>query len=463
MDRRYGALLSFQVILIWLLLLGACAVEAHASYMQQRETLEPFMVGCDASSPTVRAGQSVTLTARVQGVSARLVYSFSSDKGKLSANGQTARLDTAGLSPGTVIRATCQFIDQSGRRSSHDVTVRVVEAPILQAWGVSSATATTTSSTTASSQTASEGRQTSMSGIAMPAAKPAQEASAAEPSQRAEKTTSKMGSFGNITGSTSTASRAEAAAVPSSPSEKSEARSQPIETKQPPQVLADLSTEKASAPKAPQAEAATAPPDSGDVYQQAEKVQQWKQKLKNGKIEYLLPAQMKLHETSSVRVVVHGFEDVGGVRLPGAKSDALKVSPRMQVQLSADENPGEFEISPKDGEIQFVPIDGAATWMWNVTPKQPAQDQKLTIRALLVYPDKGQQIEQEVTSYTAVVSVSVPGFWEALRETFWSDPKAAMKYVLPGGAGFTAFAGVVVWWWRRRHPSKASSEAEQDD
>jgi hypothetical protein len=172
---------------------------------------------------------------------------------------------------------------------------------------------------------------------------------------------------------------------------------------------------------------------------------------------------MKLHDTAVVKVVVHGIADTAAKSMAGATTGTLKVSPRMQVQLSAEDNPDEFEIDPKVGEIQFVPIDGSATWMWRVTPKQPAQNQTLTIRALLVYPDKGEQIEQEITSYTAQISVSVPGFWASLQGAFWNDPGAAMKYVLPGGAGFTAIAGLVVWLWKRRHPAEAKPDTKPDD
>ena len=60
-------------------------------------------------------------------------------------------------------------------------------------------------------------------------------------------------------------------------------------------------------------EPAPPPPaaEGGNVYQQAEQVQQWKNQLKNGKIEYLIPSQMKLHDTAVVKVVVHGIADIG--------------------------------------------------------------------------------------------------------------------------------------------------------
>jgi hypothetical protein len=229
----------------------------------------------------------------------------------------------------------------------------------------------------------------------------------------------------------------------------------------------ESSAEPSRAPASVAAAAAPTPAPSaaaggGNAYQQAEQVQQWKNQLKNGKIDYLIPPQMKLHETAVVKVVVHGFADTAAKSMAGATTGTLKVSPRMQVQLSAEDNPDEFEIEPKVGQIQFVPIDGSVTWMWKVTPKQPAENQTLTIRALLVYPDNGQQIEQEITSYTAQISVSVPGFWASLREAFWNDPTAMVKYVLPGGAGFTALAGLVVWWWKRRHPSSAKPDKADD-
>lgn len=428
MDRRYGLLLT--AVLTWLLLpcAGWGAPPNHAVSIMQAKMALALKVECNASSPTVRTGQSITLTAEVQGASTGLSYSFSTSGGKLYSNGSTARLDTTGVPAGTVITATCQVIDGLERRSSADVAVHVVAVDISHARPpIAGAGAKPPKDrivdTIHQVKPGSEGTVGQDAGAA--AQIPQSVASAApKPSGNGEQTANGAGNPGASDAGPSRAPASEAAPVPVPP------------------------------PPAP---------EGANVYQQAEQVQQWKNQLKNGKIEYLVPSQMKLHDTAVVKVVVHGIADTAAKSMAGATTGTLKVSPRMQVQLSAEDNPDEFEIDPKVGEIQFVPIDGSATWMWQVTPKQPAENQTLTIRALLVYPDKGEQIEQEITSYTAKISVSVPGFWASLQEAFWNDPGVAMKYVLPGGAGFTAIAGLVVWLWKRRHPADAKTDKKTDD
>ena len=405
MNGRYGPRFLFLVISVLLLLpcAGRGAPPNRAVSMMQNKIALALKVECNASSPTVRTGQSITLTAQAEGASTELTYSFSTSGGRLYPNGSTARLDTTGVPAGTMITATCQVADALGRRSSGKVTVRVIGLDISHA------------------------ARPPIGGIVV---KPPKDRTASDQAAIAVQTPQKVTS---------------AAPEPSGKEEQAASN-------------ASSSTGSSAGP-------ARAPASIGDrdVYREAEKVQQWKNQLKNGKIDYLIPSQMKLHDTAVVKVVVHGIADTAAKSMPGATTDTLKVSPRMQVQLSAEENPDEFEIDPKVGQIQFVPIDGSATWMWKVTPKQPAENQTLTIRALLVYPDKGEQTEQEITSYTARVTVSVPGFWASLQEAFWDDPAAAMKYVLPGGAGFTAIAGLVVWLWKRRHPAEAKASAKPDD
>lgn len=162
-------------------------------------------------------------------------------------------------------------------------------------------------------------------------------------------------------------------------------------------------------------------------------MEQWVGKLRNGRIERVLPSPMKLYQATTVKVIVHGVADTAAPQLPGAHVAELKVSPRMAVTLTAEDNPDEFTIEAQSDPIQFVPLDGTATWLWRVTPKQPASNQKLTIRAKLVYPDNsGQSIEEEITSYTDTVNVNVPGLWASLKKTFWDDPGAVAKYLLPG-------------------------------
>ncbi len=414
MNRKYGPSLLFMSILALLLLpcagWSAPQAAADAAYAKKIEAMLPPKVECIASSPTVIAGQSVTLTARAQGASAGLVYSFSSNGGRLYPDGPAARLDTAGVAAGRTISITCQVTNGLGRRGSANAVVRVVAMQ-----------------------------------TALPHA-------GAAPTQTA--TTGEAHHRDAVSHDMQTAQAVQAQAAPPSSSSRQAAAEEIPPIAAPPPVVAGTAAAPAAAPPPPAAA-------SRDAYQQAEQVMQWKNELKNGRIDYLIPLQMKLHDTAVVKVVVHGYADAGQNNLAGAKAGTLKVSPRMQMQLTAEDNPDEFEIDPKDGAIQFVPIDGSTTWMWNVTPKQPAENQRLTIRALLVYPDNGQQIEQEITSYIATVNVRVPGFWESLREDFWNDPSAAIKYVLPGGAGFTALAGLTVWWWKRRHPSENKPEKEE--
>lgn len=105
-------------------------------------------------------------------------------------------------------------------------------------------------------------------------------------------------------------------------------------------------------------------------YQQGTAVEQWKKGLKTGKIEYQVPTRMLMQQASTVTVVIHGYEDVGTTSLPGATgTGSLKQSERMKVELLAPDHPDDFTIVAQGGDaVRFVPIDGAATWMWSVTP-----------------------------------------------------------------------------------------------
>lgn len=417
MNRRFGPAFLFVSLLALFLLpcpgWSAPQVAPDAVYAKKIQAMLPPKVECLLSSPNVVTGQSVTLTAQVQGTSAGLVYSFSSNGGKFYPDGARARLDTTGVSAGSTISATCQVTNGLGQKGSSSVVVHVVAV-----------------------------QATKMPGHA-PVAESAQVAA-------------KNGLGGN--------GGSPQGGVPPKTAHDHVAQTAHVAEDQAAPVLQTAGA--AGAPHVPPAVAAVPlpPPPAaggGDPYQESEQLAQWVSELKNGKIDYLIPPQMKLHETIVVTVVVHGYADTSQSNNAAAKAGTLKVSPRMQVQLTAEDNPDEFEIDPKVGAILPVPIDGSATWMWNVMPKQPAKNQTLTVRALLVYPGKGHQTEQAFPSYIATVNVSVPGFWESLREAFWNDPSAAIKYVLPGGAGFTALAGLIVWWWKRKHPSESKANKEE--
>jgi len=438
MDRKYGPPRLFLGILVLLLLPCAGWSEpqgaADATYAKKIEAMMPPKVECVASSLTVTAGQSVTLTARAQVASAGLVYSFSSNGGRLYPDGATARLDTTGVPAGRTITVTCQVTNGLGRRGSVNAVVRVLAmqaTPLPQTKTAQTQTAKATGQAAAAESAAVVGHGTGNGG--------------SRPHRAHDKTAA------DVFASSTQGAKNQTAPTLSPAEQKAGETGGDKGGLHPPTAVA-------ASPAPPPSPAAAG---GGDAYQQAEQVLQWKNELKNGKIDYLIPPQMKLHETTVVQVVMHGYADTSKNNLPGAKTGTLKVSPRMQMQLTAEDNPDEFGIDPKVGAIQFVPIDGSTTWMWNITPKQPAENQKLTIRALLVYPDNGQQIEQEITSYVATVSVRVPGFWESLREEFWDDPSAAIKYLLPGGAGFTVLAGLTVWWWKRRHPSESKANQEE--
>jgi hypothetical protein len=386
---------------------------ADAAYAKKIEAMLPPQVECVASSPTVAAGQSVTLTARVQGTAAGLVYSFSSDGGKLYLNGSTARLDTTGVPAGKTISATCQVTNGFGQKASGTVAVHVVAMETARL---------PQSRTTAPTRTGGGGGHSYVAEDAGQTA-PAAEDQAAPSSH------------------TSSSRQADAEEIP------------PVAAPAP--VVAGMAAAAAAAPAPPPPAAA----GSVDPYQESEVRAQWVKALKNGKIEYAIPKQMELHETSVVTVVIHGFADTSQNNLAGAQAGTLKVSPYMRMQLTAD-NPDEFEIDPKVGAVLPVPIDSSAKWTWNVKPNQPANNQTLTIEAFLVYSENGDNPQELLPSYVATVSVSVPGFWESLREEFWNDPSAAIKYVLPGGAGFTVLAGLIVWWWKRKHPSESKPDKE---
>lgn len=446
MDRRYGPLLPSILIFLLLPCAGGGAPLNPAATLMQSKIAPVMKVECTPSSSTVRPGQSITLTTKVQGSSTGLKYSFSSSAGKLYPNGATARLDTAGVLAGTVITASCEVIDVLGRRSMADVTVRVVGIDLSH----------TAKAGAAKPPTGAD--MADVVGWKSPDSESRAEASAAKPPQQWSASASKAESAPQTATAAPVQQPATAAPSPQ-PLEKTDS-DRPEASGSGAQTASNTGARHKTAASPSRAPASVA--GDSNPYQQAQQVQGWVKRLKNGRVDRLIPPQMKLHEATVVKVVVHGFGDTAQTAMPGAATDTLKVSPRMQVQLTAEENPDEFDIEPKVGEIQFVPIDGSATWMWKVTPKQPAENQTLTVRALLVYPDKGQQIEQEITSYVAKVNVSVPGFWSSVKEAFWNDPSAPIKYLLPGGAGFAFAAGLVVWWWKRRHPEEAKAETKAD-
>lgn len=439
MNRRYGPSLLFTSLLALFLLPNACwsapQAKVDPAYAKKIQAMLPPEVVCVASSQTVISGQSVTLTARVKGVATGLVYSFSSNGGRLSPNGSTARLDTTGVPAGKTISATCQVMNGLGQKAAGAVAVRVVA---MQVQG-----------SIAESIEEKAKNIFGANGGAPQGGVPPKTAHehVAEPAPAAADQVTPVQQPGVA---------ADAAPAPAPVPEAPHNPAAPA----PPAAVAAAPAPPAAWAAAPAAH----PPAAGavDPYVASEAHAQWIKALKDGKIEYNIPPLMKLNVTSVVTVVIHGFEGTGQNVLPDGKNATLKVSPYMQMQLTAA-NPDEFEITPQTKAILPVPIDSSATWTWNVKPKQPATNQNLTIEAFTVDDEAGENPQELFPSYSATVSVTVLGFWEWLWQEFWNDPAATIKYVLPGGAGFTAAAALIVWWWKRRHPAENKPEKDQEE
>lgn len=212
------------------------------------------------------------------------------------------------------------------------------------------------------------------------------------------------------------------------------------------------------------AKAAAAP----DEYAQGEQLQAWKNSLKTGAAEYRVPTTMVAGQASTVTVVIHGFQDAQTRTMPDATgTGTLKVSSRMKAELLAPLNPGEFAIAPQSGDlIQFIPNDGFATWIWNVTPTNKARDQQLQIRLSLVYNGPAGQLQQIIEEKTYTVSVNVEKLSQTVGESFRKDPIAWFKYMLPGGAGWGALAAFVSFlgglgWWSKNKRKKSRRAAHK--
>ncbi len=217
----------------------------------------------------------------------------------------------------------------------------------------------------------------------------------------------------------------------------------------------------ASQPSPAETAAATTP----DPYALGNQVEAWKNSLKTGAIEYRVPTTMTAGIPSTVTVVIHGFQDTQSSSLPDATaSGTLKVSSQMKAELLAPLSPGEFSIKSQAGDpLQFVPNDGSATWIWNVTPSNKAPNQQLQILVSLVYDGPSGQVQQTIAEKTYTVSVDVQKLTTTVAQSFWSDPIAWFKYVLPGGAGWGAIAAVASFiaglgWWKRK--KKASGDSK---
>lgn len=166
----------------------------------------------------------------------------------------------------------------------------------------------------------------------------------------------------------------------------------------------------------------------------------WFSKLQNGLLKQYVPPTMQWKVSSTVTVVVGGEKADASSALPNANgSSTIKVSRQMRVMVICPDNPDEFTIAAEPGttDVQYVPEDGATTWNYSVTPKYTGKNQKIAIRAWVIYPGSSNA-DHELPVYTAVVNVGVPSIGECIKRLVEGDPDYWVKYGLPGGAGFAA-------------------------
>lgn len=435
MPKQFQALCA---VILLLALVRASAQTPHVAVPPNKVVL--LSLTCSASQNAVFPGGTVTIQARGTSFQGLLLqYSFASSAGQLEQRGSYALLQTKGLAP-QVVRVTCTVADTQGRRVSHEIAVTVSAAKIESGT------------------------------VGLPAAHAGPLPSA--PAKHIELAPHPAGS--------------PAAPVIAQPPVAPPVTAPPVSPTAPPQPVKgaapkpvkeqpDLAAQGAGGVKgkgagigagvpAPQPPPEQPSPSPGvtqpDEYQQAESVAQWVEHLRQGMIEYKVPTNMTLQTPATVTVVIHGYEDTNTKTLDQPTgSGALKQSERMKVELLAPDNPGAFTIVPQDSSsVKFVPINGATTWMWSVTPNAAANNLKIEVRASVIYPGGDDKTEQQVETYDATVAVHVQSFWTTVKDYVQQHPLQVFGYMIPGGAGFTFLAGVAVWWWKRRQKNGSDDE-----
>jgi hypothetical protein len=100
------------------------------------------------------------------------------------------------------------------------------------------------------------------------------------------------------------------------------------------------------------------------------------QQASNGAIRYNVPPNMTVGQPMTVQVEVSGSNaSQSPGNFPATGSGNLKVTPLMEVDLSAPNSPGMFQIVPDSVQTgqQMVPDNGKADWVWTVTPLEGGQ------------------------------------------------------------------------------------------
>ncbi|MEO6981686.1 MAG: hypothetical protein ABI072_01055, partial [Edaphobacter sp.] len=269
-----------------------------------RPTLE-----CAADSGSMLVGQTGVIRARgVSPVGSALVYSFTASAGQLVVKGNVAELRTGGVSP-QVVRVTCTVRDGLGNSASKVVGITLRKAVELLHQGGAPITIQ------------------HLPAIPLP-----------------------------ITKGESAAPPPMAQPAPPPPPPHSDLGPVPVQGVSPhPQhekAAEDVPTDNGHQQDAQQ--------QGG--YQQGKTFDDWVKGLKTGKIEYQVPKQMLMQQSSTATVVIHGYGNTAAIALPDATgSGSLIQSESMRVELLAEDHPGDFTIVPQSDAVQFIPINGSTT------------------------------------------------------------------------------------------------------
>jgi hypothetical protein len=94
------------------------------------KAIEPPTISCSANPPTIKPGDTSTISATGMSPQNRpLTYSYSAAAGSINGNGATAAYSSAGAPTGSVA-ITCNLSDDKGQTASANTSVEIV-APVL--------------------------------------------------------------------------------------------------------------------------------------------------------------------------------------------------------------------------------------------------------------------------------------------------------------------------------------------
>jgi hypothetical protein len=363
-------------------------------------------IRCSADPPSIKPGETSMIAATAVSPQNRsLTYSYAASAGSISGSGASAVFSSDGAPAGRVT-VICSVTDDLGRTASADAIVTI-----------------TTPAISLAPYLIPEGSE--------------------EPKGAGKERTE----------------------IPPAPAEI------PAEIEPSPAPMAPASSSSARRPSQVQRVLSSRTPAAASQageYAAGDELAAWKSGLKEGAIEYRVPAAMRAQQASMVTVKIHGYQDATGWQpmLGVTGTGALKVSSRMKVELLAPLNPAEFTITPQDNQaIKFVPNDGSATWMWSVTPAYKAKGQKLEIRVSLEYQQQGSSLEEDLEDTYYTVNVDVQGLSTVISHDFQKHPIEWLKYMLPGGSGWGALAALIAslggWyaWWKKKTKKAARRTA----